>query len=117
MAITLYHVTPLSNLAAIEKEGLLPKLGKRGIYAGAHVPAIYFFEDEATAQDGIFNWLADEIREVWAVLLAVDVDPQRIEDDPEIAGSYLTLHSILPENIRIVERVELGPDDEEEDEG
>ena len=115
MAITLYHVTPLSNLAAIEKEGLLPKLGKRGIYAGAHVPAIYFFEDEATAQDGIFNWLADEIREEWAVLLAVDVDPQRIEDDPEIAGSFFSLHAILPENIRIVERVELGPDEYEEE--
>ena len=41
--MTLYHVTPLSNLDSILRTGLQPQIGEHSLSAGETVQVVYLF--------------------------------------------------------------------------
>jgi hypothetical protein len=99
-----YHIAPGSKSEIIQLTGLQPKAFKRGFYAGDREPAIYFFEDLATAEDGVVNWLADEWppSETTAAVFEVEIPNDQLEPDPEIAGSYRSKLAVEPNRLRLV---------------
>lgn len=106
----LYHVTPHATwLNKVRHEGLTLRSEKRGVYADGDEPRIYLFEDEATAEDGLENWLLDEYPNVrWFALLEVDVPKGWLHEDPEVAGSYYVEHPIYRESVRLVKKIDGG---------
>lgn len=54
-----YHVTLLSNLESILKDGLLPKVGERSMQARESKPAVYLFPSIEDMEDALMNWLGD----------------------------------------------------------
>src|SRR5580700_3541900 len=91
-----FHVTLTNNWNYIQKNGLQVKTQKRGI-GGDDTPAIYLFRTREEAEDGVTNWLGDELPEEEALmLLAVDLPLDwHLEDDPELNLSAVrSLHDI-----------------------
>lgn len=54
-----YHVTLVSNLESILKDGLLPMIGERSIEAKESEPAVYLFPTIVDMEDALMNWLGD----------------------------------------------------------
>jgi hypothetical protein len=110
----LFHVTPWSNWKFIKKQGLIPQVGERGIYAdNTSEPRTYLFEDLGTLEDAMVNWFVDKYEDVrWFAILRVHV-PENIElfDDPEIAGSFYTTEPISPLNIVLIRKEDGGLDE------
>ena len=108
----LYHVTPHETwVKRIRKEGLVPRRGKRGFAARAPgEKRIYLFADRDTAMDALENWLLEEFpNERWFALLEVDVPARiKVQDDPEIAGSYYVTRVVPPRHVRLVESIDAG---------
>lgn len=106
----LYHVTPYATWTdQIRKVGLVPQRERRGQFAENDAGRIYLFEDEATAIDGLTNWLLDEFPDVrWFALLEIDVPRVWLNDDPEIAGSYFIEHPVPPQGVRLVRKIDGG---------
>ncbi len=109
---TLFHVTPWAVWSkSISKVGLKPLVQKRGKYADDPKQGrVYLFEDIATAQDAMVNWLVDEFPDVrWFALLSVSI-PESVEifEDPEIAGSYYVTEGVPKRGIHLVEKVDAG---------
>ena len=82
-----YHVTPLENLAAVLRDGLVPALGPRSLQMGEPEPAVFLFTSYEAMETALSNWLGDEFPEEEAlVVLHVDMDalglpPGRIRQD------------------------------------
>lgn len=55
----LYHLTPLTNIAEILRDGLVPRIGERSRLAGEKHPAIFCFADLTLVDDALMNWLGD----------------------------------------------------------
>jgi len=107
----MYHVTPYSVwLRHIRHEGLIPKKGKRGIYAEeGDEPRIYLFEDPATAEDALMNWMLDEFPATrWFAMLEVWLSRNDVVEDPEIAGAYYITRPVEPMAIQLFEKVDGG---------
>jgi hypothetical protein len=100
---TFYHVTPLKNVPHILREGLVPKADKRGGGADA-VPAIYLFNTQDDAEDGVVNWLADLYDEEEPLaLLGVSIPEEWAEPDPELdLSASRVVRPIPPEHIKVL---------------
>ena len=107
---TVYHAAPGSRAEAIQREGLQPRIEKRGIHAADKVPAVYFFDGIDSAEDALVNWLADEWdeAETEAVVFSTDLPESELEPDPEIAGAYRVTRPIPPEQLKVIARWPLG---------
>lgn len=55
----LYHVTLMSNLEPILKEGLIPKIGERSIEVGEEEKAVYLFPTIEDMECALGQWLGD----------------------------------------------------------
>ena len=109
-----YHVTAHDAWStSIRKSGLVPRAEKRGRFAdSAAEPRIYLFADEATAEDGLQNWLIEEFEGVrWFALLRVEVPDDWVRDDPEIAGSYYVTQPIPADRISLARKIDGGEED------
>jgi len=107
-----YHLTTPDKVEQIEKNGLQPRIEKRGVYADGSKPGIYLFSDLITADDALTNWLADEMTGyTQAVAFAVNTDGIPLEDDPELAGSFIARQPISPERLSVVKTFDLGEED------
>ena len=108
-----YHVTDHEAwLKFIRKQGLTPRAEKRGRFADGQEPRIYLFVDEATAEDGLLNWLLDEGPGVrWFALLRVDIPEAELRADPELAGSYYVTQPIPAERLRLVRKIDGGEEE------
>lgn len=105
----LYHVTTPDRVETIKANGLVPMADKRGVYAADCQPCIYLFSDLITAEDALTNWLADEMPgHTQAVAFAVNVDGLKLEDDPELTGSYIVREPITPDRLYVAKTFELG---------
>jgi hypothetical protein len=103
-------MTPYETwLHEIRKRGLVPKTGRRGILADSVEPRIYLFEDEATAHDGLENWLLDEFPDVrWFAMVEVEVPDEWIQADPELAGSFYVTQAVPPAGLRLIRKIDGG---------
>jgi len=107
----LFHATARSNWTSIQEKGLIPAVQKRGMHAESFEPAVYLFEDVETANDALAGWLGEYIRDTHAIILAVDVPDDQLQEDPELAGSFYTLAPVRPESLKFHAEVELGCED------
>jgi len=60
---TVFHVTPARNLARIQSEGLLPRVGARSKRLGEKVPAVFVFPNVGDLDTAMDQWLFDEFSE------------------------------------------------------
>lgn len=57
--MTLYHVTPLSNLDSILRTGLQPQIGEHSLSAGETVQVVYLFTGKENLEQAMLNWAGD----------------------------------------------------------
>lgn len=97
-----YHCTALSRLSSILEHGLTPAIGPRSKDCGEVEPAIYFFRDLASAEDGLVNWMSDVFEEDSGIcILQVDLtgcDVQNYDEQFEL----LVTHTVEPSRIQRV---------------
>jgi len=108
--VTLFHVTPTSRASLIKAHGIQPRCERRGIFADGQRAAVYAFADIDTAIDGLTNWLSDQDHfrlDTSATVLRFQWDGA-VEDDPEIAGSYIIRSEIPASSIIEAIEIELG---------
>lgn len=89
----LYHVTPTENIPSIKDNGLIPQIGPLSEMADEKIPRIYFFNDLATVEDAVMNWLGNHLEDVYG-------------EDTEL--TLITLN--IPDNISLV-RYFISPSD------
>lgn len=68
-----YHVTPKRNLPRIKREGIKPKLGPRSKTYGESTAAIFLYPTLIDVEDGLANWLGDELEDMEIVVLELDI--------------------------------------------
>lgn len=56
-----FHVTTLSCLDSILKEGLRPAIGPRSIELNESVARVYFFPTREAVETALLNWLGDSL--------------------------------------------------------
>lgn len=74
-----YHVTLLSNLKSILKNGLVPQIGERSLEAKENKKAVYLFSSLVDAENALMNWLGDWYTDTYGediplALLEIDLD-------------------------------------------
>lgn len=105
MGRTLYHVTPATNLAAIEREGLRPSIGARSGLIKELDRAIYCFPTLDAVDSGLGSWLGEEFDEDGALaLLRIDLPANREPYTIEVAFEVQVHISIPPEAITVLSR-------------
>lgn len=81
----LYHVTEMSAVPAIMREGILPSTGPRSARLGEAVPAVYLFGTLEAVEDALMGWLGDEFDgEADLAVLEVDMDGEPGEGKFEV---------------------------------
>lgn len=106
-----YHVTPLKNLVAIQRDGLKPIIGARARKLGEGKAAIYLFASICDAEDALMNWLGQEFSEdACLALLAVKV-PETVDLIPGAGFERVIAEAIPPQNIKVMSRDVLGEAD------
>jgi hypothetical protein len=98
----LYHVTPAENLPRILAEGLIPQVGPRAHQAAEPIPVIYLFASPTEAEEGVINWLGDELPEGPLILLEValpaGIPYRRVAFEIQVFGT------IPPGDLRVLAR-------------
>ena len=61
--VEMYHVTPTKNVEAIQKEGLIPKIGERSRSVGEKQKGVYLFKSANDVDDALAGWLGEEFPE------------------------------------------------------
>ena len=54
-----YHITLMSNLDSVLKDGLIPQIGERSLAIGENEKAVYLFPSIYDAEEALLNWLGD----------------------------------------------------------
>lgn len=54
-----WHITPLSEVPNIMRDGLLPRVGPRSQEAKETEPGIYLFPSYEAVEDALTNWLGE----------------------------------------------------------
>lgn len=105
---TFWHVTTKARLPSILKKGLLPKKEKRGQGFESSEPRIYLFKSKADMEDGIDNWLGDELPEDEPlVILKINLpDSVKVMDDPELSLSAVTVSEPIDPKFIKIEKIE-----------
>lgn len=98
---TLYHVTASRNVPAIQRRGLMPRLGRHSRSANERQRAIYLFPDADSAEDAVMNW------DWWGEdeplsLLRVAVDQAKLRQDPGMIVEFYVTEPIPPSDITVV---------------
>lgn len=93
--LAMFHVTPTANVPNIIQCGLIP--------VGEKDERIYLFRTEDEAWDGLTNWISQKYEEDEKyALLAVQVSPAMIQEDPELPGNAVyTTTAIGPQGIQV----------------
>lgn len=94
-----YHVTLKSLLPNIIEKGLVPMIGLRSALLGESEAAIYCFPSIEDCEDGLIQWLGDQLEDVpegEVVILELDI-PAHIprKSDVEYEVAFL---DIIPAN-------------------
>lgn len=106
-----YHVTTKKAYKKIQKEGLLPKIGKLSKEYGEKDKKIYFFINEDEANNALENWLGEALEDFYGedvecVLLKVNLSSHKIKPIIDTNGLLFFEQSIsvpvLPELIEFV---------------
>ena len=104
---TWFHVTSASAAKKIQKEGLTLQRIRRGKFATSQIEErVYVFQDLATAEDAVVNWLGDLLPEdEGIVIFAVDLPAGTVlHEDPELAGSFYLLEPVPSTQLHVVYR-------------
>lgn len=104
--ITLFHVTPQSNVDSIMKNGLLPKIGERSKRIEEEEMAFFFktYEDCETALE---QWLGDEFEDLEENLFVLKVELP--DDFPLIETAdweMATVSIVEPKYISVYKKIE-----------
>lgn len=81
-----FHVTLRDNLQAIQRQGLIPRIGERSAQLGEIVPRVYLFPDREACDNAMANWLGqcfEDVEEGGLVILEVDVSGLHLKSDAE----------------------------------
>lgn len=98
----LFHVTPASKVAAILKEGLLPKIGERSRAAGEMMAAVYLFSSMEAVENACMNWLADAFDEDEQLALLAVNPTDAIAPVPGCEWETVSTAPIPPEALRVL---------------
>jgi hypothetical protein len=98
-----WHVTPARNLPAIEREGLLPRIGPRAAMLGERASAVYLFPDLATAEDALMSWLGEALA-VDGELALLEVATDGLAQDEGAGFEIAVLEAIPPSRLRVARR-------------
>jgi hypothetical protein len=102
--VTVYHVTPMRNLKAIQVDGLQPRYGRRSKSSkDPKINSVFFFKNLEDCDNALVNWLgrcfSDEAR---LALLAVNIEPHLITNVGCAGFECRTEVSVSPAAIRIL---------------
>ena len=116
--VTLYHVTPTSQVASILKEGLKPRLRRD---SPVRSPAIYLGASPRSAAGWAMDFDEESQDMAWGgpmSILAVRLRKgRRVHFDPEgFSESFYVSKRIPPGDVRVVRRLWVGKLPEEEGE-
>lgn len=73
MISTLFHVTPISNLESIMKNGLIPQAGERSEKLEED-PGVFLFPTYDDCENALFNWLGEEFDELDEEVVTLKVE-------------------------------------------
>lgn len=103
--ITVYHVTPDSNLPSIKQQGLIPQLGPNASELGEQHPAIWLFPTRDDAVTAVETWLGDQFGEdTPASLLTLKV-PDKMIKDSDIGYEKICYDAIPAKFIQEIEEI------------
>ncbi|KAA8966039.1 hypothetical protein [Mycobacterium sp.] len=76
----LLHVTTLSAMAVILREGFVPRIGPRSIDIGEQYPATFFFTSREALDSASWNWLSEAFEDTVEdlVVIVVELDPAMV---------------------------------------
>lgn len=99
-----YHITPKSNLYSIQKNGLLPRIGRRSYSVGEYETAISFTDKLNSIVIWKERFFGDASFDDFAILT---FDLEGIQYGRKfgytLVGDFYTVASIPPENIRVIQ--------------
>jgi hypothetical protein len=102
---TFYHVTLTENLPSIMEKGLLPTIGDRSKKIGEN-SCVFLFPTRDEAEQGVDNWLGDEVEEDKALALLEVTLPPEIEvfQTEGVDWEFYTRVTIPPQCLSILSR-------------
>ena len=71
---TLFHVTPISNVKSILKDGLLPQLGERSQQVEDEKEGVFMFSNYESCEHALCNWLGEEFEELEEELITLKIE-------------------------------------------
>lgn len=95
----LFHVTPSDNVASILNEGLRPMIGPRSAEIGEWDEQIYCFTSRDAAEDGVMNWLGDEIGDGPISLLVIDASTLAVDVDTVCSAWEARVKTLIPPSL------------------
>jgi len=99
---TLFHVTPLSNVASILKNGLLPQLGERSQQLEDEKEGVFMFSDYESCEHALWNWLGEEFEELEEELMTLKIElPLDFPLDQKVEWELIARKTIHPKYISI----------------
>lgn len=97
---TLFHVTPISNMENILKNGLLPQLGERASRLVGEKEGIYLFPDYTSCEDALGSWFGDEFEYLEEEVVTLKVElPDDFPLEMEVQWELISRIKIEPECI------------------
>jgi len=99
---TLFHVTPISNVDAILKDGLIPKLGERAQQLEDEKEGVFMFSDYESCEYALCNWLGEEYEDLEEELITLKIElPLDFPLDQEVEWELIARETIYPKYISI----------------
>ena len=99
---TLFHVTPLSNVDSILKDGLTPQLGERSRQLEDEKEGVFMFSDYENCEYALYSWLGKELEELEEALMTLKVElPLNFPLDQEVEWELIARKTIHPKYISI----------------
>lgn len=98
----LYHITSSSNIPAIKKNGLEPRVGTLSMLAGETDKRIYTFRHLEDVEDALMGWLGDYLPEEPIALIQIDLPddfsckPVGLTVDGDEAGYEMCVYNHIP---------------------
>lgn len=94
-----YHVTLLSNIKSIFKDGLLPKIGERSREIGEREEAVYLFPTIEDMEEALMNWLGDWYTDSYGENIPLGILEINLPKDFEILDSIVEYEKISKKTI------------------
>lgn len=99
---TLFHVTPISNVNSILKDGLIPQLGERSQQLENEKEGIFMFSNYENCEYALCNWLGEEFEELEEELITLKIElPLDFPLDQEVEWELIARKTIHPKYISV----------------